>query len=171
MTLSACSLFIREQLDGLASPYLPPLKAYVMPPAVGDTADNPEAFIWPMRQDGRRLTITRALYSPDLQMVAGSGGNRRAEYEFAVWVASSVAPDHANADEAFPVLLHQILKKLWAVPVVAVIHDPTTQEESGILDLGERWSLEYPPPQTVTEQRYVIHHALLTLKVIENFQG
>jgi hypothetical protein len=172
MSINAVAQYVRDQINGLDSPYLPPLVAWVQPPQVGDFGAAPEAHVWPISVHGKRWTMTRGRMTAELQPIPGSGGNRRQTFEVAVYVKVALDTQGPHSDAAFPALIDTILRKFYSIPIVVQIVDPDNAElVSAILNIGEDYNIEMSPAHALEEQGMVGADALITLPLIEDFQG
>lgn len=171
MSVNAVAQYVKTQLNGLETPYLGAITAFVQPPQVGDFS-TPEVHIWPLRVHGKRWTMSRGKMGADLLPIPLSGGQRRNTFDLALYVKCAIDTQGPNADAAFPTLIDIILRKLFSIPIVVVIIDPDIAGlTSSLMDIGENYEIEFAPAHFLTDQGLVGADALITLPLIENFQG
>lgn len=166
MSLNSVQQYIKDTIDGTTSPYLPICTARVAPPSVDDIG-APKAYVWGSVFHEKRWTNKAGLYDGEINYIAGSGGNKRVDYEVYIYLCVAMPPDDQHADEAFPILIENVMKVLRAVPKVTNIVDPTTAQKSTLMNLGEEFRVEYIPPHTLIDQRYIRMDARITATLFE----
>jgi len=167
MSLNAVQQFIRDTINGTSSSYLPSLKAWVAPPSVGDIGNAPNAYVWGATFHEHRWTMSAGRYDGDQNYMLGSGGNKKVEYQVYIWISVATKADDPHADEAFPILLENVLKALRATPKVNNITDPSTGQSSSLMDLGEEFQVEYSTPRTTADQRIIRTDCRITAMFFE----
>jgi hypothetical protein len=166
MSLNAVQQAVRDTINGTSSSYLPNLTAYVAPPSLSDLG-APKAFVWGAVFSEKRWTMSAGRYDGDQNYIASSGGNKKVDHQLFIWLSVVVKPDDPHADEAFPILLENVLKALRATPKVQNIVDPSTGQKSTMMNLGEEFHVEYSTPRTTADQRLVRVDARITCMLFE----
>jgi hypothetical protein len=162
--LNSVQLYVNGLLNGLVIPGVQlPLQSYITPPMVEDI-DGPRAYVWGGRLRGGRQTMPR--FSANNQLP----GFKKLNWSIDVWLTYETTPDSTTIDQEFPVIVDTILNKTWTTTMPLVIQDPTTQQYSQILAIGEDFELEYPPERAPATLRMVYYTARIGLDVYEAVQ-
>ena len=159
MPLNSVQLYVKGLLDGMQLPTMAQtLEAYVTPPTVEDI-DSPKAYIWGGRMRGMRQTAPR------------TKGFKRLNWVVDVYLVWETLTEGDAIDQEFPLIIDAVMNKAWFTTMPIVITDPTTGQQSQILQIGEDFELEYPPERTPATLRSLYYTARLGLDVYEAVQA
>lgn len=150
MSLNAVQLFLQGQIDGLTSPGVPPVEAWVLPPPVTTPAENPQVYIWGGSLHEHRATLAR------------TQAQKSIAYKLQLYVQWMSENDPATVQN-FPMLLDALRAKIRSINLLQPIIDPTTGEQSQTTDLGETIEISYSRPVASADQRYLINTATVNL--------
>lgn len=165
MSLNACQNLYLQALDGLVSPYAyvtpdnpggTPLEAWITPPPVLTTGQNPQLFIW-----GSESTEAGATYMQ-------TQGYRKIQHwiELHLMVADDLNSATINTD--FACMIEAIIQTMRLYPVVVESYpDPTTGGVSDILFVGNENTVSYPFVSQLEPQQLVMFRALIRFRCIE----
>ena len=87
-----------------------------------------------------------------------------------VWLSYETTPNSDTIDQEFPLLVDAVLNKTWTTEMPIVIQDPTTQQYSQILSIGEEFEMDYPPEKTPATLRMLYFTTLIGLVIKEAVQ-
>jgi hypothetical protein len=158
--LNAIQQHVRGVLDGLTVPgQVGTLTAYVQPPTV-EELDGARAYIWTPVGKGTRQSMPR-----------GPGFTTRT-WNVHIWL---MYLDSTNSDtdieQTFPLLIDAVDAALLAAVMPIFITDPTTEQPSQLLAIGEEYALDYPPARTPGNLQMLLSEALITTTVKEALQA
>lgn len=166
MPLNSVQLYVKGLLDGLQVPgQTRTLDAYVTPPNVRNL-NGPVACIWGSRVHGRRQTAPRIGNS----IIPGTSGYKELDWVVDVWLSYETTPNGDSIDQEFPLLVDAVLNKTWTTTMPVVIQDPTTQQYSQILSIGEEFEMDYPPEKTPATLRMLYFTTRIGLVIKEAIQ-
>lgn len=170
MPLNSVQSYVKGILDGLTLPAptgqpASTLTAWVTPPTLEDL-NGPRAYIWGGRNRGYRQTMPRA--KPNQP---ATGGFKWLDWTIDIYLVYLTAPDDAQIDQEFPLMVDAVLSALWNTTMPVFITDPTTGLESQVLAIGEDWELEYPPERTPATLRMLYYTCRIAMDVREAVQG
>ncbi len=153
-------VYLQQALDGLDSPSpdVPPAQAWVLPPAVVNTADAPQLFIWGGDLDEVRVTMPRFT------------GQKRVSYDVDIWVQFATSNDTANLQD-FPQLLDAVRSFLRNLNLPIALTDAISGETSVIQTIGEHIRVSYAPPVAAANQRMYFHTATIHCFITEFITG
>ncbi len=159
MSLNAVQVYLQQALDGLdsPSPNVPPAQAWVLPPAVVNTADAPQLFIWGGELDEQRATMPRFT------------GQKRVTYDVDIWVQFTTASDASLQD--FPQLLDAVRSFLRNLNLPINLLDAISGETSVIQTIGEHIRVTYAPPVASANQRLYFHTGTIHCYITEFITG
>lgn len=158
MPLNAVQYHVKGLLDGLAVPGGLTLTAYITPPAV-DKLDGPKAYIWGGRLRGTRQTMPRGQ------------GYKKLAWNVDVWLSYETMAKSPTVDQEFPLIVDTVMAATWTATMPTFITDPTTNQQSQLLAIGEEFELEYPPEKVPATMRMLYYTARLGLTVYEAVKG
>jgi hypothetical protein len=136
VSLYAVEVYVRGLLDGLASPSLPTVQAWVLPPPEVKPGENPQAFVWGGSLDERRATLPR-----------GSGQRRTVNNVdiYLQWIGDPLD------GSSFPLLIDAVRTALRTVQLPVALTDPYTGEASSLTDLAETIRIDHGKPIAMAE--------------------
>jgi hypothetical protein len=141
VALNAVQKFVRDQLQGLKSQYLPGLVVVIEPPPTGAVAPEPRCYIWAAEGHQERQTMPRT-------QPGGTGGYVEWLWRVDLGVVCTMAIGDPNIDAAFPLLIDQIVAALNLIPLAQFITDPDTQVQSQLLSIAEVVDVAYARVRT-----------------------
>lgn len=180
MPLNSIQLYTQKLLNNLVIPGpgsepSSTLEAYITPPTVEDL-NGPRAYIWGARQKVKRQTMPR-LINGNPQ----TGGFKEYNYTVDIYLSYLTNPDDALIDQEFPILVDTVLAALWQTTmpvyidstgnVLSPLVGPSTPGASQVLDIGERWEMEYPPEKTPATLRMLYYTCRIGMEIQEVVQG
>jgi len=170
MPIASTLGYIKGLLASLPMPgSLPDMNAYITPPDPNTETDIPTAYVWPTdgeegRDPEKGGTVPR---NTGAGTASGTKGTEHSIDVYVVWFAASDEPD---IDNLFPGIVDAVMAafRYSADPATAV--DPYTEEQSTLVDIGERQSYRITL-RSLVEQAYNRYDALVSLSVLEIIQA
>ena len=169
MPLNSTQLYVQSLINGLSIPAPAggtpsTLEAYITPPTL-ENLDGPRAYVW-----GNRMRATR-------QTAPRGAAFKHFAWTVDIYLSYLTAPDDANVDQEFPLLVDAVLQQLWTTTMPLFISStgipvaPGTAGSSQILSIGEDFELEYPPERTPATLRMLYYSCRIGLDIYEAVQG
>ena len=158
MSLTGVQEYLRVGMDGLPTPQTNPIKAWVFPPPIVQTTDEPQMFIWAAALTESRMTMPRGK------------GQKMARYPVSLTLQYATPPD-PDEPQSFPSVIDAVRAYLRSIELPAEVTDPVTGEVTWLVNIGETISVTYPTPIATTEQGYLAHRAVFRLPVSELMKG
>jgi hypothetical protein len=155
VTVHAVENYVQGLLDGqaiLGSDDLDPIQAQVLPPAVVQLT-TPQVFVWGGKWVEDRHTMPRGT------------GQKRTEYALTVWAKLATSNEDLNND--FDLVIQTVQRVLRSVAIPIPLTDSQTGETSVLQTIGEKISVQHPPPVTSADQRMLLHDATITVSCTE----
>jgi hypothetical protein len=173
MTINATQLWVKEYLDGLPL-YggIQPLAAYITPPDPNDdAAAGASAYVWPSRGDESRDNSGPAAGTVPRNTGPGTPSGWKSDvHSMDVWLVFFGQDDDPNSDTLFPAIVDAVKKRLRTAPDPALAVDPYTEQQSWLIDIGEKMSYEIQL-RALSDQSFNRYDALVTLTITEVFQA
>lgn len=132
MPQNSVTVYVKNLLQGLESPQLPPLNVVISDPVWADIAAAPIAYIWAARGElFERQTAPRPI------------AWQKWKWTLTCSMLTVMDRDDPTISSAFPLLIDQVNAAVATTPIVAVIQDPVTGFQSQVLAIGEHSQHEY----------------------------
>lgn len=160
--------FVRETVDGVASPGLDQLSvAYLNPPTSSEGAANTMLlFVWSDGVGEKRQTMPRQQNG-----IASSGGFKRVTHNVSIYAMLIGQSSNHDLSKAFFQGLDAIMASLRAVEIPVSLTDPDTGILTYITEVGEDFKLQTDVVRSLSDQRYVRMLAKLTTTAYEQVQS
>lgn len=166
MPIASTLSFVKGLLVDLPMPgQLPSLAAYITPPDPNVQTDIPAAYVWPTDGDeGRDPEKGGAV--PRNSGVGTASGTKGTEHNIDVYVVWMGSNDEPDIDNLFPGIVDAVMAAFRYSTDPATAVDPYTEEESTLVDIGERMSYRITL-RSLVEQAYNRYDSLISLSVLE----
>jgi hypothetical protein len=160
LPLNSVQQYTLGLLQGLEIPWdgIPPLTAYITPPAPG-AFNGPIALVAGARAQASRESMPRGK------------GFKNLVWTVEVYLHYQSPPTAPNLDQIFPMIVDAVMVQMWTTKMPVVISDPTTGYSSATMSIGERFALDYPPVRTANKSQTYVYVARLQLEVKELLQA
>ena len=153
MPINSVQLYVKGVLDGLVLPLeMGTLAAYIAPPNPGEGTD-PSCYVWGSRGNESRSpgAFPRAQHGN-----LSTGGWKVLNHDLDMWLLWFGSSEDPQVDQQFPTVVDAVLATLRNLQLLDqqdVLVDPTTGQESNLLNFGERMDWEYAPVRATADQR------------------
>lgn len=160
MALNAVQQYCLGLLQGLTVPWdgIPPVTAYITPPAPG-AFNGPIALIAGARMQASRESMPRG------------PGFKNLIWTVEVYLHYQSVPTAPNLDQIFPLIVDTVMAKMWTTTMPVPITDPTTGAKSSVMSVGERFTVDYPPVRTANKSQTYVYVARIQFEVKELLQA
>lgn len=179
MTLNACQLYLQQNVfNGVICPLPPftqPIQAFIQPPVPGTIAiDQPQVYIWGATWRDMRIAIPRAGVPGNVQGTPpGPAGLKQKVYNMQLYIVAltpAQGPNVPYPDSAFALVINAVENAMYTAVMPQDLTDPTTKQQSQMLNLGEEIVGDYDVPRTLQDQRYLRYECRLTVTLTEIYQ-
>jgi hypothetical protein len=170
MPIASTLSFIKGLLVSLPMPGdLAPMNAYITPPDPNIETDVATSYVWPTEGEENRDS-EKAGTVPRNSGPGTASGLKNIEHDIDVYVVWFGADNEPDIDCLFPGIVDAVMAtfRFSADPATAI--DPYTQEQSTLIDVGERMSYRITL-RSLVEQAYNRYDCLLSLSVLEVIQA
>lgn len=170
MPVNSVQVYIQGLLNGLEmQENIPALVAYITPPDPNVEADRPTAYVWPSTgSESRDYSMGGTV--PRNTGPGTPSGWKNISHDMHVWLVWFGQDDDPSADTTFPGIVDAVMFRLRTSPERPLVVDPITQQQSWLLDIGEKMSYEIDI-RALSDQAYNRYDALITVPVIEILQA
>lgn len=170
MPINSAQVYLQSLLDGLPLPgSIPNLAAFITPPDPNEEADVPAAYIWPSTGDESRDS-SRVGTVPRNTGPGTPSGWKNIAHTLDIWVVYFGQDDDPAADTLFTGIVDAIMLALRTSPERPLVTDPYTEQQSWLLDIGEKMSYRIDL-RALSDQAYNRYDAQITVPLVEALQA
>jgi hypothetical protein len=167
--INSTQTYIQSLLDGMILPYaLPSLAAYITPPDPNVEAEVPTAYVWPSDGDESRDPAKGGTIPRNTGPGTPSGW-KNIDHSIDVWLVWFAQDDDPLSDTAFPAIVDAVMYKLRTSPERPLVVDPVTEQQSWLLDIGEKMTYRITL-RSLMDQSYNRYDGLVNVQVTEVLQ-
>jgi hypothetical protein len=168
--INSAQVYIQGLLNGLPLPGgIPNLAAYITPPDPNVEAEVPTVYVWPATGDESRDS-TKVGTVPRNTGPGTPSGWKNIEHTLDLWVVFFGQDDDPASDTLFPGIVDAIMFTLRTSPERPLVVDPYTEQQSWLLDIGERMSYRIDL-RALSDQAFNRYDAQITVSLVEALQA
>jgi hypothetical protein len=175
MPLNSVMQHTKEAISGTIFPtgltwdgvnQVPNLQAHISPPVGTVVSDGPHAFVWGSTLNEKRQTMG----GPRTKQISNTAGFRNLDHRIDIVVRYALPASLVNIDSCFPAIVDSIMEVLRGIQMPITINDELTGRQSTIQIIGEEFQVQNGQIYALTDQRYWLYGAKITMPVKEVLQ-